>query len=241
MSDDEPPTGEPFQLSLPIFEGGVGDLLRLVSQRKISTGDIAVSDLTAQFRAFMDTPDAPDLDETGAFVSASARILAIKSADLLLTDDDEDDEPEIRVRTPDEILKAAAVGLRAREGLESFAPSVPAFSPFPLPAPHSPALLVRAWHGLDHRTRSRIKRLTVPGFVQLEVALSGLIRRLRTNVRVSLSTLLHGESRNNAVVHFVALLELVRRGRARAEQDELGGEITVEWIEDARDASERAG
>jgi segregation and condensation protein A len=241
MTGDEPQTSEAFQLSLPIFEGAVDDLLRLVQGRKISTGDIDVSDLTAQYRTFMETSEPPDLDETGEFVVASSRILAIKSADLLLVDDEVDEDEEPRVRNPDEILRAVSFVLRAREGLESFVPTVPPYSPQPLLTPHSPALLVRAWQGLDRRTRSRVRRVSVPGFVQLEVAISGLIRRLRGVAQISFQTLIHGETRNNAVVHFMAVLELVRRRQARAEQGDLLGDITIEWIESERDAGERAG
>jgi segregation and condensation protein A len=234
---------EPFQLSLPVFEGDVDDLLRLVSQRKISTSDLHVASVTEQFRSYLASAEQPDLDLTGEFVSASARLLVMKSADLLVIEGDHEEfgSSEHAPRTADEDLKAASLLLRAREGMESFAPDVPPFAPPKAMQPRSPLLLVRAWEGLDRRTRTRIKRVAVPSFVRLEAALSGLIRQLKARNRVSFASLLRGAGRNDAVVNFIAVLELVRRRQATATQEGLLTDIIVEWAEDGAEAAERAG
>jgi segregation and condensation protein A len=243
MSAEGSPATAPFQLSLPVFEGGVDDLLRLVSQRKISTADVHVASVTEQFRSYLTSADRPDLDLTGEFVSASARLLALKSADLLVVEqEDEEFDPSEQVpRTADEDLKAASLLLRAREGMESFAPTVPPFAPPKAVQPRSALLLVRAWEGLDRRTRTRVKRVAVPSFVRLEAALSGLIRQLKARNRVSFAVLLRGATRNDAVVNFIAVLELVRRRQATASQEGLLTDIILDWAENGATAAERAG
>jgi segregation and condensation protein A len=241
MSAPARPTVQ-FQLSLPVFEGPVDDLLRLVSQRKISMADVIVSDFTAQYRDYMGSAEDSDLDATGEFVSASARILAIKSAALLVLDDDEDDEgPEAVQRRADESLRAASRMLALREAEESFAPLVPPFMPEKSLEPRSPALLGRAWLALEQRSRSRLKRLSVPAFLHLESALSGVIRRLRKSPLLSFWHLISGASRNDAVVYFIAVLELVRRKQVRVKQEELMEDITLEWNDGEPRATQRAG
>jgi segregation and condensation protein A len=233
----------PFQLSLPVFEGPVDDLLRLVSQRKISTCDVIVSDFTAQYRDYLNGAVDSDLDATGEFVSASARILAIKSADLLVLEHEEEEVEgsEPVHRTANELLRAVARILALREAEESFAPLEPPFQPDKLVEPRSPTLLTRGWHAIEQRSRSRVKRISIPAFLRLEAALSGLIRRVRGRGLVSFRSIVSGASRNDAVVYFIAVLELVRRRQVQVKQDSLMADITVEWDEGGSRASKRAG
>jgi segregation and condensation protein A len=234
--------GVQFQLSLPVFEGPVDDLLRLISQRKISMADVIVSDFTAQYRDYLGSTEDSYLDETGEFVSASARILAIKSAALLVLDDDEDgEEPETMQRRADENLQAASKLLAQREAQESFAPLVPPFMPEKSLEPRSPALLTRGWLALEQRSRSRLKRLSVPAFLHLESALSGLIRRLRNSPLLSFKQLVSGASKHDAVVYFIAVLELIRRKQVQASQEHLMEDITLEWNDGEPRATQRAG
>jgi segregation and condensation protein A len=241
MSLDRSEIEPPFQLSLPVFEGRVEELLQLVTQRKIATADFEVRDFTAQFRTYIGRGGA-DLDATGEFVAASARILAIKSADLLVIDTDADDmQNDEPLRSPDSMLRDVAGVLGMREGKESFAPLAPHCAVARPIVPRSAHALVRAWGALDRRTRSRVTRLAVPPFVRLEAALSALIRQLRAHMRVSFQTLVDGCSREDAVVHFMAVLELVRRHRATASQPELLGDITIAWVEGETESAARAG
>jgi chromatin segregation and condensation protein Rec8/ScpA/Scc1 (kleisin family) len=94
---------------------------------------------------------------------------------------------------------------------------------------------------MQGRWQEPAKRVAVHSFVRLEATVSALIRRLHSGAKISLHLLLHGATKEDAVVHFVAVLELVRRRQAEATQTDLFGDITVEFRERAKAASARAG
>ena len=124
--------------------------------------------------------------------------------------------------------------------LDSLKAEAPAIGKVKAVEPWSPHLLARAWERLDGRVRSRVKRVSVPAFVRLEVALSGLIRTLTHQGRASFAGMLRGASRNDVVVHFMAVLELVRRRQATASQDALLGDITIQWVESGTEADRQS-
>lgn len=229
------------QLGLPGFDGDVDDLVQLVRRRRVAAADLQLAKLTGQFRIYAARAVAPDLDAMGGFVSASARLLALKSAELLVLDVEQEDDREQEVRDPDPRIREAACTLQALEGVESFAPAVPVYLPERTVQPHSPLLLQRAWQCIDRRGESRVKRVAVPAYVRLEITVSALIRRLRGAGSVAFGAVLGSLNRAEAVLHFVALLELVRRRQVQAEQTSPHGEITVTWNEEPRAVSERVG
>ncbi|MBV9281684.1 MAG: hypothetical protein JOZ41_16515, partial [Chloroflexi bacterium] len=56
-----------------------------------------------------------------------------------------------------------------------------------------------------------------------------------------IQSLLRGASRNDAVIYFLAALELVRRRRASASQETPFGEINLQPVETDVEARSRAG
>jgi segregation and condensation protein A len=245
MTVRQPVAKQPFQLSLPIFEGTVEDLIRLASERRIPTDDIETAAVAAQYARYLESSVDVDLEATGEFLALATRLLLLKSTRVLAIPV-EIEEPEFvdqedRSFADRDRLLGVATGLRAREGLESLAPLVPPVIVERRAEPRSARALLRAWHDMQQRRGVEAAPLAIPAFVRLEAAVSGLIRRLKSSVRLSFSALVHGSSRHDAVVHFIAVLELVRRRQATVEQDELFGDITVEYADRAADSSARAG
>jgi chromatin segregation and condensation protein Rec8/ScpA/Scc1 (kleisin family) len=95
---------------------------------------------------------------------------------------------------------------------------------------------------MQKRSGKAVRRVAAPAFVRLEVAVSTIIRHLRSGRPVRLGRLLRGATRQDAVMHFLAVLELVRRRQATAEQPDLFADIMIERSQQAgEDVASRAG
>lgn len=185
-----------------------------------------------------------DLNAVGESVALLARLLVSKSADLIAQPDEDDEltdlaQAEVDPQTSSILARARA--LSARQGAEAF-PGVSLFHEIERPvAPRSAGGLVRALQGLNREAQRSDAQVSVPAFVRLETALSHLVSRLKARAPESVGRLLAGKSRNDAVVHFLALLELVRTGRAAAHQEGPLQDIRVEWAVEAGRREARAG
>ena len=238
-----PEEGGPFQLSLPSFEGPVDGLLRLVCQHRLAADAVSLAEVTAQFLHFLQEETDLDLQVTGDFVASSARLLALKSAFLVAEPLEEDEAgPVAAVDHPlRRAMQRSTVWLLDAASDESFAKRD---RTYPIARPvigRSPAALPRVWRDVLSRTGERARVVALPSFVRLEVALSRLMRSVRSGARLPFSTLVLGTRRQDAVVHFLAMLELVRRGQVTAQQQGLFDEIHLERVHDPANSASRAG
>jgi len=220
-------------------------LFARIESQDVLAEDIPVACVTRQFADYLVESQDVDLDAAGDFLRAAARLLLMKSEGLL-----PQPQPAVEHEGPEKALEAiidrdglyfAVRRLAERQGLESFGPERRESPVEPRFEPRPPRLLLRAWAELQKRQAAARVRVSTPAFVRLEVALSRLLRRLQSRPAVSLGRVLGEASRQDAVVHFLAVLELVRRGQARASQRELFDDITIERVEGGREPASRAG
>jgi chromatin segregation and condensation protein Rec8/ScpA/Scc1 (kleisin family) len=74
----------------------------------------------------------------------------------------------------------------------------------------------------------RIASAAVSPILALEDVIVDLKRRLSHAIRTKWSDIVKGASRHDAIVHFLAILELVRSGSASVTQDKLFSDIMIE-------------
>lgn len=242
MTDTVARSGRSFQLSLPGFEGEIGGLLSAVADGKVALDEVPLASITAQFASFLAAEERIDLVTAGEVLTGAARLLQMKSSRLLAQPAAEEavEDVETPMATDWPRLLAAAAKLRVAEGRESLVPLAP-------PAidrrfePRQPSILLRAWQDAVSRCSSAVAPVAVPGFVRLEVAVSALIRRLKSSSRIPFRSVTEGASRQDVVIHFLAVLELIRRRQAAATQRDLFGDIALEYAEQAETSASRAG
>lgn len=232
------------QLRLPIFEGEIDTLVRLVADRKLGANEIRMADVASQVSDYLAGQRNIDLEQVGDLVASVARLLLLKSSRLLARPDTaeevEDDRPVASPVDRTELVRAAT-DLRVREGWDSVAPVSPGFAFEQRTEPREPSVLAHAWLDMRQRHGREPAPVVLPTFVRLEVALSGLVRRLKSSATLSLSSLLHGTSRNDVVIYFLAVLELARRRQVLPRQSELFGDISLEYVDRSAEAATRAG
>lgn len=234
-----------FKVELDVFSGPLDLLLYLVKKHEVDVAAVPLATVAAEFVAYLDVLEALALDEVGEFVELASVLLEIK-ARALVPRPEETEEPidlprEDLVRRLLEYKQyrdaASLLEDRARRQESRFprhAVDEPAKGET---APPPPALIgdVHVWDlvGAMSRVLARREKRKPRQIVHDDTPIERHIERVESLVnergRVAFSDLFDDDMpRPRLVGMFLAVLELVRRGRLAARQDRLFAEI---WLE----------
>src|SRR5690242_16602233 len=224
-------------VTTPVFEGPLELLLALVEREEVDIFKVSLAKVTDAYLAEVAATEIPDAKEMAEFLWMAARLLLLKSIRLLPGETPTDEETELlgwedEVRQRLEEYKAykeIAGELLERAQQESFA--------FPPPArpveaggqeqPLDVGFLVAAFNSVLARIPPR--PVVVHGRTwTLQEKLDLIGGRLQGGPIELIELILESEDRLEAVVTFVAVLELIRRGTVRVRQKERFGPIHVE-------------
>jgi segregation and condensation protein A len=235
----EPPVAGPrLDVRTPVFEGPLDLLLALVEREEVDIFKVSLAKVTDAYLAEIASREIADPGEMAEFLWMAARLLLLKSIRLLpgeLPSDEETDllgwEEEVRQRLEEyRAYKEMAGELMERTRNDSFAFSPPA-RPVEAAGQEEPLevdLLLVAFNSVLARIPPR--PLVVTGRTwTLEEKLDVVTERLRKGPIELVELILESEDRLEAVVTFVAVLELLRRSLVRVRQKERFGPIQVEW------------
>ena len=234
----EPPVAGPrLDVKTSVFEGPLELLLALVEREEVDIFEVSLAKVTDSYLIELAAREVPDPAEMAEFLWMASRLLLLKSMRLLPGEpasDEETDllgwEEEVRQRLEEyRVYKEMAQGLMARAETEPFA--------FPPPArpvdaagqeePLEVGLLVVAFNSVLARVPPR--PLVVTGRTwTLEEKLDAVTARLRRGPIELVELILESEDRLEAVVTFVAVLELLRRSQITVKQKERFGPIHIE-------------
>jgi segregation and condensation protein A len=229
-----------FPVDVPGFRGPLEQLVAIAHRGEIDLAAIPVSTITSEYRARLEEADT-DPRDIADFLALASRLVALKAARLLpdgaidaedetVGDSAQVDDPGARLAEY-RLFRAAAEALLAdasEQGARSFLSTV---CPEVVPSERltiAPERLLSAF-------RAVLQRL--PDVDTLEVPLSAVsVEDKVTEIRGLLAArgalrfeevFAAAHSRLEAVAGFLALLELIKRGEARVDQEESFGEITV--------------
>jgi len=87
---DEPQIETDYEVKLPIFEGPLDLLLYLVQKNELDPKSIAISAITDQYLAWMETITRLNLGNAGEFLVMAARLMRLKARELLPQDQKSD-------------------------------------------------------------------------------------------------------------------------------------------------------
>ncbi len=225
------------------FEGPLDLLLHLCRTSAIDLSRLPIRTITDQYLAHLEAIQFQDVESAGAFLVLAATLVYLKSKLLLPADEsapeelDEEGEAlrlelEARLREYARV-KALGAWLGEREAEQALlwgrpGGELPAAEEIPL-EDLSVHLLARALDRLIEEQRRRTPRAVEPEPPSVLERMAEIVSLLRSTWSLLFSTLVGPErQRVELVVTFLALLELVRLGRARAQQTELFGDIVIE-------------
>lgn len=232
-----------YHVELEVFEGPLDLLLYLIQQARIDIKDIFVSEITAQYLAYVTHFQQQDMERASEFLAMAAHLLEIKSRRMLPRAREED--PELEAQEADLIAqleayrqyKQACVALSGfreeasriyarlpeerttEERIDLKALSVQAL------AEAMRALQLRLLHADDQPPAEReIERET---FTVQEKILFIRTRLLRER-EVGFTSLFGATiTRNEIVTTFMALLEMVKRNLIHVIQEDRSQEIRI--------------
>ncbi|MGA2728002.1 MAG: segregation/condensation protein A [Terracidiphilus sp.] len=240
---EETSEGSPFSVTVgAVYDGPLDLLLDLIRKQDIDIYDIPISQITAQFLAYVNQLKASDVDVAGEFIYTASLLIHIKSKMLLPRspsgpeDAAEDPRRELVERLLEhERFKNAAQMLQQKQMLEAATWTNPGFREFKEDAAAEPEIaadtvdLVRVFRDILDRARRRPIFNVEEDAVTVGQMIQFLSRRLALEDKpVALRRLLsHTRSERALVAMFLALLELVRLQAILLRQDRAFSEIFI--------------
>ena len=213
------------------FEGPLDLLLYLVGKNKMNLYDVNIMELIDQYTAAIRTLQQNRMDVSSEFIDMAAHLVQMKSA-LLLPRSPEAERMKaeltgllIEYSACKEV--AAQLGSRARDLFTAVREPMPLVGAAEYTRRHDPNLLVQAWFGLMGRslrkrkpTQERFEPLVTAPFVSVASRVTHMLRGLLRGSLHRMSELFSKEeSRSTNVATFLALLELIRAGRIRVDDE----------------------
>ena len=237
------PTDPAFKLQLPVFEGPLDLLLYLIEREELDITAVSLVQVTDQYLSYLHAADQIDADALAEFIVVGARLLYLKSRALLprpLSDEEglEDLGDDLVQRLREyRRFKEAAAALRSIEeqGLRAYPRLAPPPS-LPLPTGLDGVtldLLASIVREVLERQPEAPPEVVVPRqLVTVEEKLAELSAALFEHRRLSFRAFISASrSRIEVIVAFLAVLELIKALRLRAEQDAIFGDISLVALE----------
>ena len=256
LSDEQLSRFTGYPVVLPVFEGPLDLLLYLIRRQEIDVYDIPIARVTAQFIDYLALLEVLDVEVAADFLVMAATLMEIKSRLLLprppvfLEEEDEEEDPRaelVRHLLEYQQYKSAAGELqqRAVEQQRLFArPDVVQNLAFARPEPlmdGNPDAF-SLWAALQEvlarveAAGPQVREVTRPkiSIRQQMLLILKLLAASPHGVAFQQFFFLESDShlptRNEVIVTFLAMLELIRMRRIYVTQQELFGEITVHLV-----------
>jgi len=239
-----------YKVRIDSFEGPFDLLLYLVSRQKVDIGAISITEIADQYLAEVSRMETLDLDVASDFLLVASTLLEIKAQSLIPRERDEldDDLAELAPSEARDMLverlmeykkfKNAAAVLHNRfiaEGrmhTRPFGPDADFLEGVSLDALAYQAAAALARREVFLLESEHIAAKPIP----VEVHVRAIHQRIRTAKHLRFSQLVGpGTPKDVAVVTFLAILELYKRVMVRLGQDELFGDIAIDYIEGSGD------
>lgn len=251
-------------VKLQVFEGPLDLLLHLIDKNKIDIYDIPIVEITSQYMEYIRQMESEDLNIMSEFLVMAATLLDIKCRMLLPAEENEEGEPEDpRQELLEQLLeykkyKCMASWLRDRETCKAGRICRSASLPPEVKEYQEPVDLDRLLEGVTlHRlhgifkevmqkradkmdpVRSKFGKIEKEE-VTLPEKLSYVTGYIRRNRNVRFRQLLEEQtSKTQVVVTFLAVLQLMKEGQIRVEQERAFEEIRILWNGEEQEKEER--
>lgn len=231
-----------YRVELPVFAGPLDLLLHLIERNELDITAVSLAQVTGQYLEQVRQLGEDQLEGLIDFISIGARLVLIKSRALLprppvLPGGEEEEDPAealLRQLRSYKRFKAAAQWLDARQrrGLRTYL----RVAPPPRVDEHldlsgvSTATLLAAIQAVLARVETKEESLEVarPRQITIEDQMGKLRRRLdRGRPFLFTDLLADPRDRTEVAVTLLALLELIKRREAQAQQTHLFGPIAV--------------
>ncbi|MFO7663842.1 MAG: segregation/condensation protein A [Chloroflexota bacterium] len=232
-----------YRVEIPVFNGPLDLLLHLIDREELDITIVSLAQVTDQYLVQVRQMDENQVEQLIDFIGIGARLLLIKSRALLprppslpIDLDEEEDPAEALLRQLRiyKHFKAAALWLDARrqQGLRTYlrVASPPRVEGKLDMTGITGDTLLAALHGVLQRaeTLDESFSLVEPRSITIEGQMEQLRKQMGLRRRLYFTELLgHPYDRMEVAVTLLALLELIKRREARAQQVHMFGPIEI--------------
>jgi segregation and condensation protein A len=236
-----------YAVKTEVFEGPLALLLDLVEKRKLFVNDVSLSVVTDDFIEYVNNHEEFPLGESAEFIVVASTLMLIKSRSLLpsliLTEEEtesiEDLEERLRLYSK---TKELSIHIKKLFGKNMIFEKLPAKSEVVVFSPDKHTNVAELALALDKVVMSLPKKeilpkATVRKIISLEEAIEKLAERISKSAKMSFQDFYKGsvdsskgmtyENKVTIIIGFLAMLELVKRGAIRVNQ-ESKDEIEIE-------------
>jgi segregation and condensation protein A len=228
-----------------VFNGPMDLLLHLVREQEVEIHEVEIGLVVEGYLGYLNQLAELDIELAGDFLVMSATLMALKSRSLLPQDDldlDEDLDPR------DELIERLIEYRRFKEAsgrleelaLERERMHERGFKGELLASEEEPAFdlgeltvwdLWSTYSRLQRETAADRPHRVVGDGRPMRFFVEATVRAIKARPRLTLSEIIEqvhdGDTRGTVVGSFCALLELVKMGVVRVEQDDHGAEISI--------------
>ncbi len=227
-----------YSVKTEVFTGPLDLLLDLIEKRKFFVNDVSLSQVTDDFVKYIETHEEFPINESAEFILVASTLMLIKSRSLLPslppTEEDtasiEDLEDRLKIYQK---VKELSLEVRKLYGQKIIFEKEPKKSEVVVFSPDSKTdvenlsnSLLRLLESLPKK--EALPKTTVRKIITLEQMIEKLSERIAKGMKMRFSEMYSKEEKVNTIVGFLAVLELVKRGVLRVNQEVKHGEIEME-------------
>ncbi len=227
-------------VKLQQFEGPLDLLLSLIEEQKLNITDIALAEVTEQFLSYVKELEQIEPTALADYLNIAAKLLVIKSKAILPSlevAEDEELEPEedltsklILYKKFKEVARyIKQIDSQGQQGFIRTAVFSQRVNFFPDPKVTAESLhesilkVLQQLKELDNLPKARVKEA-----VSIQEKISHLQNRLASRIETSLSELLaEAKNKDEVIVTFLALLELIKQRIFSVEQELLFTDVKI--------------
>ncbi len=227
-----------YTITLPVFEGPLDLLLRLIEREELDITRVALAHVAEQYLAHVRAMETPDPASLSAFLVVAARLLLLKSRALLpqppATSDpepDDDDDALVRQLQDYQRFRRLAALLRLYEGRRMYLRLAPPPAPRSAPLDHTVADLIAA---IQRRMQLMLPldpppvALPAPKIVTVGEMVGRIRALLSERAWIAFEEIISLTARRiEIIVAFWAVLEMWKRRAVTVEQTGLFGAIVI--------------
>ncbi|MFA6006832.1 MAG: ScpA family protein [Candidatus Paceibacterota bacterium] len=225
------------------FEGPLGLLLTLITERKMHISEVSLAEIADTYISYASKLEEFPIHESAEFLLVASTLMLIKSRSLLpgivITDDEQSEIKNLEERLRlyaiyQEAGKKISEEFGARELLLPYERKETVIFAPPADGSLWPTGLSRIVMNLLNAipTIAPIPQTTIKKIMSLEEAMQGLLTRVTQGIKLSFREAHEGkhgpEHKLNIVLSFLALLELMRRGKISVEQHSTFHDILIQ-------------
>lgn len=240
-----------YTVHTPVYEGPLDLLLNLIERAELDITSVSLAMVTDQYLAYINNLEQISADEISAFLVIAAKLLQIKSEALL-------PRPPAREAGEEDIAKSLVDQLklykrykeiggwifaRQQANLRTYlriAPPPKVEAKLDLSNLTLEKLVVAAQLAFAKEAEKKpLGTIIAAPRVTIREKIDMIAKVMKEVERSTFSTLIaEGASRIEIVVTFLAMLELIKRYRIHAHQEDLFGDIAIDRMENFKEDEE---